>query len=332
MQNKVQPTLINHYVNGDEEYVFCVKSRPFACLVSPHLPTPTTSLIDYNLISSLGLKMSDLQCQKFYFGGHKMRILGKVSLTVQTIQDGLSYGNFHIKANVVTDLTKNFETDCVAGLKTKNQLRAKPSPPQARTPASSPFHARTSASTPPQARPPAPPSTGRPSPAPSSGRPSPPPSPPPGFPQSPQYITGSVSLPTPLSPHVAVSLSTAHGTMSPLSANIHSLHSAFFGADTEPDPNAEVNAILRHDDKGDLGLYDNLQMRYLLSNGLVYRTGHGRGKCSYNKCVIDANDVDDDVSHNCGFHPQWMFPPWFKCCGSQCRGAFCPCLRNYEFN
>ena len=31
------------------------------------------------------IKMSDLQCQKFYFGGHKMRILGKVSLTVQTV-------------------------------------------------------------------------------------------------------------------------------------------------------------------------------------------------------------------------------------------------------
>ena len=87
MFDKVQPTLMNQYVNGDVEDVFAVKSRPFACLVSPHLPTPTTSLIDYNLVSSLGLKMADLQCQKLFFAGHKMRILGKVSLTVQTIQD-----------------------------------------------------------------------------------------------------------------------------------------------------------------------------------------------------------------------------------------------------
>ena len=107
-------------MNGDREYVFAVKSRPFACLVSPHLPTPTTSLIDFNLVSSLGLKMSDLKCQKLFFGGHKMRILGKVSLTVQTIKDGLSCGTFHIKANVVTDITKNFETDCVVGSKTKS--------------------------------------------------------------------------------------------------------------------------------------------------------------------------------------------------------------------
>ena len=105
------PTLKNYYANGDCEYVFAVKSRPFACLVSPHLPTPTTSLMDYSLVSSLGLKMSDLKCQKFFFGGYKMRILSKVSLTVQTIQDGLPCGTFHIKANVVTDIIKNFDTD-----------------------------------------------------------------------------------------------------------------------------------------------------------------------------------------------------------------------------
>ena len=72
--------------------------------------------------------------------------------------------------------------------------------------------------------------------------------------------------------------------MSPLSANLQPLQLAFHGADTQPDPNSEVNVILQHDDKGDLGLYDNLQMRYVLSNGLVYRTGHGREKCNFNMC------------------------------------------------
>ena len=261
--------------------MFAVKSRPFACLVSPHLPIPTTSLIDYDLISSLGIKMSDLQCQKFYFGGHKMRILGKVSLTVQTIQDGLSCGTFHIKANVVTNLTKNFDTDCVAGSKTQNQLKAKSvllSSPQARSLAP-PSTGRPSPP-PSTGRPSPPPSIGRPSPSSSTGRPSPTPSSPPGFPPSPQFITGSVSIPPPSSPHVAVSWMTDHGTLSPLSANLCSVQSAFFGADMEPDPNAAVNAILRYDDKGDLGMYENLQMRYQLSNGLVYRTGHGRDKCN----------------------------------------------------
>ena len=68
-----EPTLVYHYANQEREYVFTVKGRLFACLSSPHLPTPTSSLIDYE-ISSLGLKMSDLQCQKFFFGGHKIRI------------------------------------------------------------------------------------------------------------------------------------------------------------------------------------------------------------------------------------------------------------------
>ena len=155
------PTLKNFYTNGDREYVFAVKSRPFACLVSPHLSTPTSSLIDYDLVRSLGLKMSDFKCQKFFFGGFKMRILGKVSLTVQTIQDGLPCGTFHIKANVVTDISKNFDTDCVAGSKTRSQLETRPV-------SSAPAPTSTGRPSPTS-------STGRPSPTSSTGRPSPPP-------------------------------------------------------------------------------------------------------------------------------------------------------------
>ena len=58
---KVDPTLCNRYPNQEKEYIFCVKGRPFGCLVSPHLPVPTASLVDYNLIKDLNLKMSDLQ-------------------------------------------------------------------------------------------------------------------------------------------------------------------------------------------------------------------------------------------------------------------------------
>ena len=116
------PTLNYKYANNDEEFIFCVKGRPFPCLVSPHLPTPTSSLVDYGLVRDVGLKMNDLQCSKFSFGGHKMRILGKVSITVQCIHDGVSSGTFHIKGNVVLDLAKNFDTECVAGSKMKSLL------------------------------------------------------------------------------------------------------------------------------------------------------------------------------------------------------------------
>ena len=70
---KTEPTTFYQYANDEKEYVFCVKGRPFACLTSPHLPTPTASLIDYELVRSLGLKMTDLQCRKFSYAGFKMR-------------------------------------------------------------------------------------------------------------------------------------------------------------------------------------------------------------------------------------------------------------------
>ena len=91
------------YGNDEKEFVFVSKGRPFPCLVSPFLPTPTASLLDYNLVRELGLKMKDIQCQKFSYAGFKMRILGKVSTTVQCVHDGVSSGAFHIKANVVLD-------------------------------------------------------------------------------------------------------------------------------------------------------------------------------------------------------------------------------------
>ena len=117
-----EPTLVYEYANQEREHVFVVKGRPFPCLVSPHLPTPTSSLIDYDLVRDLGLKMTDLQCQKFSFAGFKLRILGKVSLTVQCINDGVSFGTFHIKGNVILHLAKSLDTECVAGAKTRSLL------------------------------------------------------------------------------------------------------------------------------------------------------------------------------------------------------------------
>ena len=63
------PTLCNRYPNEDQEYVFCYKGRPFGCLISPHIPTPSATLVDYNLVKDLGMKMYDLQYQKFSYCG-----------------------------------------------------------------------------------------------------------------------------------------------------------------------------------------------------------------------------------------------------------------------
>ena len=110
------------YGSDDKEYLFSCKGRPFVALVSPNLPTPSSSLIDYDLIRKMGLTMTDLQCRKLYFGGHKMRILGRVSTAVQCIKDGRINGNFHVKGLVIADLYQMMETHCVAGARMQERL------------------------------------------------------------------------------------------------------------------------------------------------------------------------------------------------------------------
>ena len=200
------PTLSNKYPNLEVEYIFACKGRPFGCLTSPHIPTPSSTLMDYNLVKDLGLKMYDLQYQKFSYCGQKLRILGRVSISVQTIHDGLASGSFHLKANVILDLNKSVDCECVAGVKLSSRLiqassskcsgdnspststttssRSSPSPtsskqsstPKSPSKATPSAFARTSATSP-LARPSANP----------SGRTSPTSSFPPGFPPQPQY-------------------------------------------------------------------------------------------------------------------------------------------------
>ena len=59
--DSVFTTSYSYGLNG-KEYVFSCKGRPFAALVSPHLPTPTSSLLDYDLVKKLGLPMTDIHC------------------------------------------------------------------------------------------------------------------------------------------------------------------------------------------------------------------------------------------------------------------------------
>ena len=91
-------------LSHDKEYVFACKGRPFAALVSDHFNTPYSTLLDYDLIKKLGLKVTDIQCRKFMFAGHKFRILGRVSTAVQCVQNGRISGNFHIKGLVISNL------------------------------------------------------------------------------------------------------------------------------------------------------------------------------------------------------------------------------------
>ena len=179
-----------------------------------------------------------------------MRILGKVSITVQCIHGGVSSGTFHIKGNVVLDLAKNFDTECIAGSKmrcllmrgqhfTSSPSTGSTSSPPSTSPTASPARSPTSSQgrplPPPHAKP-SPTLPGRPLPTP-PGRPSPsPPSSPcrtlprspPGLPSTPQHqVQPHHHQPSHNSPHIEVSLCGQSSPLSPLAANIHVLQSVF---------------------------------------------------------------------------------------------------------
>lgn len=118
-------TLCYDNYEDQKEFVFAVKGRPFSMLSSQRLPVPTSSLIDFNLVSDLGLQMSDLQCAKFTYGGRKLRILGKITQTVQTITNGVISGTMHLKASVVEGLRDAIDSHSIAGKKMSELLAKK---------------------------------------------------------------------------------------------------------------------------------------------------------------------------------------------------------------
>ena len=81
-------TTANLGLNGETEFVVACKGRPFSILTSPQLPTPQVNYVDFGLCQDLHLRMNDLQCRKLFFGGEKLRILGRISTSVQCIVDG----------------------------------------------------------------------------------------------------------------------------------------------------------------------------------------------------------------------------------------------------
>lgn len=196
--NKDFVTMCYDNYPDQREFVFSMKGRPFSMLSTQRLPVPPSNLIDYNLVRDLGLKMSDLQCSKFNFGGQKFRILGKISQTVQTITNGVISGTAHLSANVVENLSNTFDSHSIAGKKITEMLTRKiTSSPKLST--SSPV--RSQASSPPAVAPSPPSASARarkklsvvsPKPldkvsTPLVSTPSPRPSSPPGFPDDPQY-------------------------------------------------------------------------------------------------------------------------------------------------
>ena len=321
----VEPTLCNKYPNQEVEYIFSVKGRPFGCLTSPHLPTPTSTLLDYNLVRDLGLKMYDLKYQKFTYCGAKMRILGKVHLTAQTIHDGMASGAFHMKATVVLDLNKSVDCECVAGNKMIAQLERRSCTSSGASIASSSL-TTTPSRTPPSSSHSSP---STPDPKPTPGRPSPPPSSPPGFPAQPQYLNpphlhqlqSQQSKP----PEIFVSLTTIPN-LTVHSANLLALGDTFGNADLQLNPERELRALHEVDPEGRVQIGPDNVMMFRTTQGYIYEVGHGRNRCSHQRCMPRTKET---IPNNCGFNRQFLIPYNYKPCGPGCQGALCRCIKDY---
>ena len=333
------PTQCNRYPNQEKEHIFACRGRPFGCLTSPHIPTPTSTLMDYSLVKDLGLKMSDLRYQKFSYCGHKLRILGKVAISVQTIHDGFASGSFHFRANVILDLNKAVDCEAVAGIKLSSRLEnnsssddddnSSPSTPTSSK--SSPSMSKSSQSSPrtPPSSKATPSANARPLASSPAARPSATPSSPPGFPPKPQFHPHHphAGIFKPKRPKISVSLTTIpYRNPSILDANLYALSQAFYDADLLPTPNQEVRALLEADPGGRVEPGADNVTKFRTSGGLVYQFVHGRNRCVPDKCMLVTQD---QMPHNCGYHRQWYRPYNFLICGPSCPGSFCSCMENY---
>ena len=104
-------------MEGDLDIVVACKGTPFTILQSHSLPTPTVTFSDHTIVAELKLKMTDLQCSRLHYGSKKLRVLGKISTSVQCIYNGMVTGNLHLKASVVENLYENFDAHSIAGTK-----------------------------------------------------------------------------------------------------------------------------------------------------------------------------------------------------------------------
>ena len=343
------------YANHEQEFVMCHKNRPFAVLLSPHLPTPTSSFIDHHLVKELGLKMNEISCKKLSFAGKKMRILGKVSFTAQCVKDGSIFGTIHFKGSVVEDLRYHFDCHGIAGGKLVSLLQGDCSPSSPSSPSSS----SSTSSSPARSSPKPPNSFTLPAKVlqPQTTNVNTPQTqkivnyvahmkrssattpPPPGFPSSPQYSDQEEDdeydkdrvTPHHTSPFIPVVLhsSDGHRTNDLRSANIASLSAAFNNIDMETNYQKERDRLLAIlDQGGDVQYEDTGNLLYFTSSGFSYSAGHGREKCSREDCLAFARDRGY-VPNNCGMHNQWALPPGFQFCSKYCRGGYCPCLIKY---
>jgi len=360
VNNQSNLTTNYKYSNYEAEYIFSCKARPFAVLVSSFLPTPPASLIDYDLVRDLNLKMTDIQCKKFSFAGNKLRILGSVSTSVQCVHNGRLIGNHHIRARVVSDLNKTFDTHCIAGDRLKQQLRPTHNNVQADYPEEDSADDDDTSKKPQSPKP-----TGsswqnrttsrnkdvnnrRPCVSDVDGG---------AFDVSHAgggtfdvSHAGDGAFDSPkdvpsddddlsLDGEVDVHLQQACDDPKPIpakdiaeqanftaaQANSYSMVMAFGDADLARTEEEARRILFKHCPCGAEEESEPV-LTFTHYDGYLFQFGHGRNKCSRRKCLSQAQPY---LPSNCVFNDQWCLPRTFSFCSQRCQGGFCSCLENY---
>ena len=320
---------------GDQEFVVACKGRPFTILSSTNLPTPLASYIDHKLVAELKLRISDLQCSKLFFGSKKMRILGKISTTVQCIRNGQISGNLYIKASVVENLCENFDVHCIAGNKLSQLLTSSPdqdhdanaqSDDEPTTPQQKKKRKKTSRSS---------------DVSPSSSTPNL---------EKTQTSTPSSTpardqdISSPFSASFTARRTAINATLAAQAKQSpdHSIFERIGYPPTSPPTFAtEGSPSLQSPRRSPPGFpaakyspSTNISRLCAMGGVMIGQLRSGQGHPVFypdhgpRKCLPSCRGLDPPL--NCGYNVDYSLPTGFQMCGHACRGAFCDCLRSYS--
>lgn len=107
---------------GEGRHIFVCKKYPFEILRSSTFPAPNENLIDENFVHKLNLTQTNITCENYRLGSETVRLVGKVSTTIQTVSEGIVIGSMQLKATVVRDLKLLFGTEALPGLQLSEKL------------------------------------------------------------------------------------------------------------------------------------------------------------------------------------------------------------------
>lgn len=119
---KMLVTDANNLEAGAKDFIYVCRKRPFAITCSPYFQKISETYIDLDLVLKMDIPIKNFQCTRINISGHSTRIVGQISQTVQCVVSGKLCGTSHLKAKVVRDLAKTFNSDCIAGQQLSKKL------------------------------------------------------------------------------------------------------------------------------------------------------------------------------------------------------------------